>query len=100
MAGQVVQMDYAVVGDVAKVFTAQGEVAKVIGQVTNAIITALLLVPFVSMSIGPLLRQINQAVQAKTKDLHKLCEEFARDLNQAIQDHRNGDYEGKRYFGR
>lgn len=99
MAGNVVQMDYAVVGEVSKGFTAQSQAAKVIGQVTNATITALLANPFVSMTIGPLLNQINQAVQAKTKELSQLCDEFAGDLTQAIGDHRNGDYEGKSYFG-
>ena len=99
MAGQVVQMDYAVVGEVSKGFTAQSQAAKVIGQVTNTIITALLANPFVSMTIGPLLQNINTAVQQKTKELSELCDEFARDLTQAIGDHRKGDYEGKTYFG-
>jgi len=100
MAGQVVQMDYEVIGDVSKGFTERSQQAKIIGQVTNGIITALLANPFVSMTVGPLLRQINQAVQKKTKDISTTCDEFAKDLKDAIGDHRKGDFEGKTYFGK
>jgi len=99
MAGSVVQMDYEVIGDVSKGFTERSQQSKIIGQVTNTIITALLANPLVSMTIGPLLRQINQAVQKKTKELSQLCDEFAKDLKEAIKDHKNGDFEGKSYFG-
>ena len=99
MAGPIVQMDYAVVGDVAKGFTERSEQAKVIGQVTNTVISGLLMNPIVSMIIGPKLRAINNAVQQKTRDISKICDEFNRDLTQAIQDHKDGDFTGKHYFG-
>lgn len=99
MAGQVVQMDYEVIGQVSKGFTERSAQAKLIGQVTNTIITALLANPFVSMTIGPLLQRINTLVQKKTQDISKTCDEFASDLKKAIGDHKKGDVAGKRYFG-
>ena len=38
-------------------------------------------------------------IKQKVQKLAKICEEFAGDLARAITDHKNGDFQGKRYFG-
>jgi hypothetical protein len=99
MAKQVVQMDYTVIGAVAAGFTAAQAQVTAIWVATVAIITVLLANPFVSLTVGPQLIRIRDAVKQQGQELAQMCGEFSDDLKRAIGDHRTGDYGGKRYFG-
>ncbi len=39
-------------------------------------------------------------MKKKSKELADTLKEFGKDIDDAIQDHKNGDYEGKSYFGK
>jgi len=99
MARQVVQMDYAVVGDVSKGFSAAQQMLTMIGKALGIAIQILRAAALLSMGTSLALARYLENIQKKVNNLAKLCGEFSTDLARAITDHRKGDYAGKRYFG-
>ena len=99
MAGQVVQMDYAVVGDVSKGFGMTSQALTVVGKVLEVAIGILRATALFSLGTSAALAQYLETIKNKVNNLAKLCNEFSNDLGRAIDDHRRGDIQGKRYFG-
>jgi hypothetical protein len=99
MAGNTVQMDYAVIGDVSKGFSTASDVLTTIGKVLEVAIGILRATAFFSMGTSAALAQYLDTIKQKVNNLAKLCTEFATNLANAIGDHKKGDVQGKRYFG-
>lgn len=100
MAGQVVQMDYPVIQTTAKGFRTQSDVILTIGKVAVGIFTGLEAGSFMFPPMAQYYGRCKRAVDKKSKELSKTLLEFASDLDQAVKDHKNGDFEGKSYFGK
>ncbi len=99
MATQVVQMDYKVVGEVSKGFATSRDVLTTVGQVLEALIQVLRAAALLSMGTSAALAQYLDNIKNKVNNLAKICNEFSNDLSRAIDDHKRGDVQGKRYFG-
>ena len=99
MAGQVVQMDYAVIGDVSKGFGIARDTLKVISTVLQALVQSLRAASFMSFGTSAALAQYYDVIRQKIDKLAAVCDEFSTDLANAINDHKRGDIQGKRYFG-
>jgi hypothetical protein len=100
MAGQVVQMDYPVVQSTAKGFRTQADIVTAIGKAAVAIFAALEASSFFFPPLAKYYGRCKDAVNKKSKELADTLKEFGTDLDQAVQDHKNGDFEGKSYFGK
>lgn len=99
MAGQVVQMDYAVIGDVSKGFGTARDVLKTVGKVLEVLIGILRATAFLSFGTSEALARYLENIKNKVNKLADVCNEFSGDLARAIGDHKKGDIQGKRYFG-
>jgi hypothetical protein len=99
MAGQIVQMDYQAIGNVSKGFQAAKAMLTGVGKMLEVLINVLRATAFFSFGTSAALANYLDVIKQKVNKLAKLCEEFAGDLDRAIGDHRNGDFQGKRYFG-
>lgn len=99
MAGQVVQMDYAVIGEVSKGFGTAADVLTTVGKVLEVLIGILRATAFFSAGTSLALANYLDVIKGKVNNLAKICKEFNGDLARAIDDHRKGDVQGKRYFG-
>ena len=99
MAGQVVQMDYAVIGDVSKGFNVASQALKVVSTVLKALVESLRMASFASFGTSMALARYYDVIRQKVDKLSKMCDEFSGDLAGAINDHKRGDVQGKRYFG-
>lgn len=99
MAGQVVQMDYPVVQSTAKGFRQQSDVVLAVGKAAVAIFTMLETAAFWCPPLSQYYGRCKDAVNKKSKELSNTLQEFAKDLDQAVKDHKDGDFEGKSYFG-
>jgi hypothetical protein len=99
MAGQVVQMDYAVVGGVSKGFGTASQTLTMVGKALEVAIGILRATAFFSLGTSAALAQYLDNIKQKVNALAKLCIEFSGDLARAIEDHKKGDVQGKRYFG-
>jgi hypothetical protein len=99
MAGQVVQMDYGVIGDVSKGFGTARDTLTTIGKVLAVLIGILRATAFFSFGTSAALAQYLDVIKQKVNNLAKVCNEFSDDLSRAIGDHKRGDVQGKRYFG-
>ena len=99
MASQVVEMDYSVVDKVAKGFDSTAKSLKMIGKVLEVIIQQLRAAAAAALGMSAVYANYLENIKKKVEKLAKICDEFANDLRRAIQDHRRGDYRGKRYFG-
>jgi hypothetical protein len=99
MAKQVVQMDYAVIGDVSKGFRNAYTMLNTVEKVLAVAIVTLQTLALVSAGTSAALARYLENIRQKVKHLANVCNEFSGDLARAIDDHRKGDFEGKRYFG-
>jgi hypothetical protein len=100
MAGQVVEMDYQVIGDVSKGFSTASQVLTTVGKVLEALVQILRATAFFSMGTSAALAQYLDNIKQKVENLANICENrFAQPLMAAIGDHRKGDVQGKSYFG-
>jgi hypothetical protein len=100
MAGQVVQMDYAVIGEVSKGFGTARDVLNTVGKVLEVLVGILRATAFFSFGTSAALAQYLDTIKQKVLNLAKICQEFSDDLAQAINDHKSGDIQGKQYFGK
>ncbi len=99
MAGQVVQMDYAVVGEVSNGFGQSAQILRVVAKILSVAIEVLRAMAFASLGTSLALANYLAVIKQKTENLAKVCDEFQSDLSRAIGDHKKGDVQGKRYFG-
>ena len=99
MAGQVVQMDYAVVGAVSDGFGMQAQMLRIVAKILSVAIEVLRAMAFASLGTSLALANYLAVIKQKTENLAKVCEEFQNDLARAVGDHKKGDIQGKRYFG-
>jgi hypothetical protein len=99
MAGQVVEMDYPVMQNVAKGFRTQADVITAIGKVAVAMFEALEKALWFT-GLGAYFGRCKEAVKKKSKELADTLNEFGKDIDGAIKDHKDGDFEGKSYFGK
>jgi hypothetical protein len=95
---QVVEMDYDVILAVSKGFDEAAEALRTIAKVLEKVIMILKANFFMRIFYEALIRWL-EGIKKALENLAKVCEEFARDLELAVQDHKRGDIEGKRYFG-
>jgi hypothetical protein len=101
MAGQVVQMDYQVIGNVSKGFSDASQALTAVGKVLDAAVQVLRAAAFLSFGTTLALAQYLENIETQVNKLATDCEEkFAKPLSAAIGDHRRGDVQGKNYFGR
>src|SRR5260370_35895761 len=98
MAGQVVQMDYAVVGDVSKGFGTASDVLNTVGKVLEVLVGILRATAFFSMGTSAALAQYLDNIKQKVQNLAQLCQKFSDNLARAINDHKKGDVQGTTYF--
>ena len=98
MAGQVVQMDYTVIGNVSKGFNTAHETLDAVGKVLEAAIQILRAAAFFSLGTTQALANYLDVIKQKVEKLSKACVYFAQNLARAIGDHQKGDVEGKHYF--
>ena len=99
MAGQVIKMDYAVIGDVSKGFGTARDVLNTVGKVLEVLVGILRATAFFSFGTSAALAQYLDTIKQKVNNLAKICQEFSTDLARAMGDHKKGDVTGKRYFG-
>jgi hypothetical protein len=99
MAGQIVEMDYPTMQNVAKGFRTQAEVMNVIGKTAVALFESLEKSLWFT-GLGAYFGRCKEATKKKTKELVDHLNEFGKDIDDAVQDHKNGDFEGKSYFGK
>ena len=99
MAGQVVQMDYEAIQRVSNGFNTAKQTLTGVGKVLEVLINVLRATAFFSLGTSAALANYLELIKKKVEKLAKICEEFAGDLAKAITDHKNGDFQGKRYFG-
>ena len=100
MAGQVVQMEYAVIGDVSKGFSNSQQMLTMVGKALDIAVQVLRAMAFASLGTSLALANYLENIKNKVNNLSKICGEFAGDLSNAINDHKRGDYQGKTYFGK
>lgn len=98
MGTQVVEMDYEVILAVSKGFDEAAEALRTIAKVLEKCIMILKANFFMRIFYEALIRWL-EGIKKALENLAKVCEEFAQDLDLAVQDHKRGDIEGKRYFG-
>jgi hypothetical protein len=96
---QVVQMDYKVVDEVSKGFATSRDVLTTVGKVLEALVQVLRAAALLSFGTSLALAQYLDNIKNKVNNLAKTCNEFSEDLAKAIDDHKRGDVQGKRYFG-
>ena len=99
MAGQVVQMDYAVVTAVSNGFGMQAQMLRIVAKILSVAIEVLRAMAFASLGTSMALANYLSVIKEKVEALAKVCEEFQGDLARAVGDHKKGDIQGKRYFG-
>ena len=99
MAGNVVQMDYTVIGEVSKGFGVARDTLTVVGKVLEVLVNTLRAMAFASLGTTAALAQYYDTIKVKVNNLAKVCGEFSDDLSLAIGDHKRGDTAGKQYFG-
>lgn len=99
MAGQIVQMDYAVIAKVSKGFDTASKTLTTVGKVLKVLIGILRASAFLSAGTSAALANYLENIMNKVNKLAKICDEFANDLARAIDDHKRGDTKGKSYFG-
>ena len=100
MAGQIVQMDYPVMQSVAKGFRVQADIITAIGKAAVALFATLEAGALYFTPLARYFARCKTAVRKKSKELADTLKEFGKDIDDAIQDHKNGDFEGKSYFGK
>jgi len=98
MAGQVVEMDYPVMQNVAKGFRTQADVMNAIGKALVLMFEALEKA-LTFIGLGAYFGRCKDATKKKTEELVKTLQEFGQDIDNAVNDHKKGDFEGKSYFG-
>ena len=98
MAGQVVEMDYPVMQNVAKGFRTQADVMNAIGKALVVMFEALEKALWF-VGLGAYFGRCKDATKKKTEELVKTLNEFGKDIDDAVNDHKKGDFEGKSYFG-
>jgi hypothetical protein len=99
MAGQVVQMDYGVIGKASKDFSTASQALTAIGKVLEIAIGILRATAFFSLGTSAALAQYLDNIKQKVEKLAGICENtFAQPLLVAISDHQKGDVKGKSYF--
>jgi hypothetical protein len=99
MAGQVVQMDYQVIGEVSKGFGTAADVLTTVGKVLEVLIGILRATAFFSAGTSLALANYLDVIKGKVNNLAKICKEFQGDLAEAIKFHKTGDTSGKKLFG-
>ena len=98
MAGQVVQMDYTVIGNVSKGFNTAHETLDATSKILEAAIEILRAAALFSLGTSAALANYLQLIKTKVDKLSKACVYFRDNLARAIGDHQKGDVEGKHYF--
>lgn len=94
-----VSMDYEAVEGVAKGFDATAKALRAVEKVLEMVIMQLRAAAAYTFGMTQVWVRYFEGIKKQVINVYKICEEFARDLRRAITDHRNGDFEGKRYFG-
>jgi hypothetical protein len=98
MAKTVVSMDYNTITQASKSFEQQQQILEAIGKALKIVVDILKAVACVSMGTTKALEKYLEGIMKAVNALAKVCGEFAKDLAQAVTDHRNGDYKGGTYF--
>ena len=99
MAGQVVQMDYTVIGEVSKGFDTASQTLTAVGKVLEITVGILRATAFLSFGTSAALAQYLDNIKNKVQNLASVCEDkFSQPLAKAIGDHQKGDVKGKSYF--
>ena len=98
MAGQDVQMDYTVIGNVSKGFNTAHETLDAVAKILEAAVQILRAAAFFSMGTTLALANYLDVIKQKVEKLSKACVYFSQNLARAIGDHQKGDVEGKHYF--
>ena len=99
MAGQVVEMDYPVMQNVAKGFRTQADIMNAIGTAAVLMFESLEKALWFT-GLGAYFGRCKDATRQKTKELVETLNEFGTDIDQAVEDHKKGDVTGKSYFGK
>ena len=98
MSGNVVQMNYDRTEGVAKGFDMARMIVNAVAMVVLAQLEVMKASAFMAPPIVARITQWQQDIRQKTKTLSDKLEEMAKDLRDAINDHKRGDVAGKQYF--
>jgi hypothetical protein len=98
MASAVVEMDYDAMENIAKGFDTANDVLSMIDKALEVAIQSLRAASFVSFGTTEALAKTLEFFQKIVQNLQKVCTEFARDIRDAVRDHRTGDYKAGSYF--
>jgi predicted glycosyltransferase len=99
MAGNVIEMDYTVMANVAKGYKTAGENLRVIATVMGKIIEMLRMLGFASAGTSAALAAYLEIIKKNIENLAKTCDEFDRDLQFSVKRHQSGDMSAKSPFG-
>jgi hypothetical protein len=99
MAGNVIEMDYTVMNNVAKGYKTASEQLKIIANVLGKIIEMLRMLGFASAGTSAALAAYLEIIKKNIENLSKTCIEFERDLTFAVKRHQDGDTKARWPFG-
>jgi len=100
MAGNMdVYMEPDEVQKIAQGFGQAGDVLRAVSKALEAAMTLLKVTAFVGLVGGMALERFIAAIKPQVDSLAAYCDEINRDLNIAITNYRNGDFEGAGRFG-
>jgi hypothetical protein len=90
-------MDYDVITAVSKGFSQVAEALGMIAKVLQTLVTMLKASFFARLFFEAIIKWL-EGIQKALEDLSKVCEEFAGDLQAAVNFHKQGDVAGGRFF--
>ena len=97
--GTTVAMTYQPIKEVSRGFQQAAQVLRTIAKVLQALVQILRAMAFASMGTSLALANYLDVIRQKLEKLAKVCEEFSKDLAQAVTDHQQGTYKAGSYFG-
>lgn len=95
---QEISMDYEQILGVASGFDDTAEALKAVGQVLQMVIQTLRATAAFTLGMNEIWARYLENIKKEVDNVREICEENARELRQAVQDHQRGDAAGKRYF--
>jgi DNA topoisomerase IA len=91
-------MDYNTITQASKAFDQQRQVLEGIGKALKIVVDILKAAACVSMGTTKALERYLEGIMKAVNALAKVCDEFSKDLAQAVKEHKSGDYKGGTYF--
>lgn len=98
MAKEVVQMDYAVMGQASQTFSTSASILDNVSRALTVLYGECAAKAFVNPFVAAALASRITMLKQRTDKLSKVCTEFSNDLKKAVTEHKSGDYKAGTYF--